>query len=84
MTGQMSGATDVRDYQDRVVGGWVSRSAGGWTLVGHRTLKQGADMGGANLSAWGITVGKRHAASKVLTIGQTHETGTCPSPHALC
>ena len=57
--------------KDQPVGGWVSRSAGGWTLVGQ--LTNDTEMGGANLSAWGNR--KPHSRSKVLTIGQAHETG---------
>ena len=71
LTGQLSGAADVRDYKDRPVGGWVARSAGGWTLVGQVTNV--TEMGGANLSAWGDR--KQPSESKVLTIGQSHETG---------
>ena len=66
-SGQLSGSVDVVDAHNLPAGPYVSRSAGGFAIVG--TATNDSDTGHANLSAW------RMGYSRALTVGQRGDSG---------
>ena len=72
LSSQQTGSVDVLDAQNRPVGSWISRSAGGFTFVGDAPQVAGSGAADAALTAGGRNGGgtNSHAA----LVGVTGET----------
>lgn len=70
LSSQLTGSVDVLDAENRPIGSWISRSAGGFIFVGHAPKSTDSDMNAA------LTAGGRNGggtSSHAVLVGLTGE-----------